>query len=499
MLKNLFLEYKFVLLSAILSALACTEMNILLIFIAWTPLIYSLIKIDNFKKALLSGFVFGFFNGLLLFNWIYTSLSDYSTNAFLGFFVIIGLSIINSLLFLVFTSLVLIYKKYFNSKLQILNLIALASVLTLFEELVSYIFIGIPFLNVRTGFTLGKSLYLTQFSVFGGVATLSYIVFFVNICFAEYFFSKSKIYLKFLIFTLPTIFYIGYLLHSKNPVGNSNEIKVSVVTANINPKISWNSSNGNQLAQNFFELCSKATKNNPDFIVWPESTIPWVLEENDDFLKELKKINAEKSIQVIGINKPYNKDKVLNAALFFVPKNMSQYYSKNILLEGFEKPLLKSIQIPFYINLQYKYATENKIQPVKTKHGKAGVLICNESIEDVLVRNQVNNGANFFFIMSNDGWFKDSYISLYHFYIARIMAVAYKKDFAISSNCGYSGFINSNGDILKVSQSNSVFESTHKIFSNDTKTFYSNYPYAFLMLLVIILLTNLFTLKFFKP
>ena len=86
MLKNLFLEYKFVLLSAILSALACTEMNILLIFIAWTPLIYSLIKLDTFKKALLSGFVYGFFYGLLLFKWIYTSLSDYSTNAFLGIF-----------------------------------------------------------------------------------------------------------------------------------------------------------------------------------------------------------------------------------------------------------------------------------------------------------------------------------------------------------------------------------------------------------------------------
>ncbi len=490
MFKNLYKEYSSTIIAAFVSALAYTEMCVILILISWVPFFYFLFQSKTAKNALKKGAVFGFIYGLFLFKWIFSSLKEYTSEVIIGVAVIVLLSIIYSLVYALLSYLFFIIKKFYSIKYFALSLLSIASVLTLFDELLSYLFIGIPFLNLRVGFTLSNSLYLVQFSKYGGVAILTFIVFFINACIADYFNRKSKLLLKYLIVFLPSLYLLGYVLYVKNDSLESKKIKVSVATANISPKISWDAKNGSQLAQEYFSLCKQASQSNPDFILWPESTIPWVFEENDDLVAEFLKINQSNAIHVIGVNKPVSSDKTLNSAAFISNSKSPQFYSKNILLKGFEEPLLSYFQIPFYYNLKLKYTTNNDSRPIKTANGKVGVLICNESIENSQVQKEINLGANYFFVLSNDGWFKDSYISLYHFYIARIMAVAYNRDFVISSNCGYSGFIKNNGEIVEVNQSNEAYTNTQLTKNNNEKTFYSKYPNIFYILLILILSIN---------
>ena len=497
MIKDFCKEYGLVIIAAFLSAIAYVEMSTFLILISWAPFFYSLNQSLTVKNALKKGSVFGFVYGFFLFKWIFFSLKEYTSEGPIGILVIVCLSIIYGLLYMFFAYLFFLNKKNYNAKYFLLSLLSIASILTLVDEFLSYVFVGIPFLNLRVGFTLSKSLYLVQFSKYGGVTILTFIVFFINVCIADYFNSKSKLLLKFLVVFLPSIYLLGFVLYIENDSLESKKIKVSVASANISPKISWDAKNGSQLAQEYFSLCKQASQNNPDFILWPESTIPWAYEDNDDLVAEFLKINQNNAIFVIGVNKPVSTDKTLNSAAFISNSKSPQFYSKNILLKGFEIPLLSIFQIPFYYNLKLKYTTLNDANPIKTSRGKAGVLICNESIENSLVQKEVNQGADYFFVLSNDGWFKGSYISLYHFYIARIMAVAYNKDFAISSNCGYSGFIQNNGEIIEVNQSNEAYTNTQLIKNNNAKTFYSKFPNVFYIFLIIILSIN--TILSIKP
>ena len=499
MIRNINKEYGLTIIAAFLSAMAYIEMSVFLILISWSPFFYSIFKSTTVKSALKKGGVFGFIYGLFLFKWIFSTLKEYTSGVIIGIGLIVFLSIIYSLAYALFAYLFFLIKKFYSTKYFLLSLLSIASVLTLFDELLSYIFTGIPFLNSRVGFTLSKSLLLIQFSKYGGVTILTFFVFLFNLLFSDYFISKTKLKLTTIFISVVLIFALGYLLVDNSKI-DQQKIKVSVVSANVNPKISWDANNGNQLAQEYFTLCKHASKDNPDFILWPESTIPWAFENNDDLVAEFLKINQNNATFVIGVNKPVSSNKTFNSAAFISNSKPPQFYSKNILLKGFEVPLLSIFQIPFYYNLKLKYATLNDASPIKTETGKAGVLICNESIENSQVKKEVNLGANYFFVLSNDGWFKDSYISLYHFYISRIMAVAYNKDFVISSNCGYSGFIRSNGEIIDINQSDGVYTNTQFIERNFIKTFYSKFPKAFYILLILILLINsIFSIKYLKP
>jgi apolipoprotein N-acyltransferase len=49
--------------------------------------------------------------------------------------------------------------------------------------------------------------------------------------------------------------------------------------------------------------------------------------------------------------------------------------------------------------------------------------------------------------MSNDGWFRDTWLVRQHFYNARLRAVETRKDIVINSNNGWSGFIDAAGRI----------------------------------------------------
>lgn len=498
MIRNINKEYGLTIIAAFLSAMAYIEMSVFLILISWSPFFYSIFKSTTVKSALKKGGIFGFIYGLFLFKWIFNSLKEYTSEVIIGIGAIVFLSIIYSLTYALFAYLFFLIKKSYSNKYFLLSLLSIASVLTLFDELLSYLFTGIPFLNLRVGFTLSKSLWLVQYSKYGGVTILTFFVFICNLLLSNYFVFKTKLKLTTIFISVVSIFTIGYRLIN-DTTSDEQKIKVSVVSANVNPKISWDSNNGNQLAQEYFYLCKQASQKNPDFILWPESTIPWAFENNDDLVAEFLKINQNNATFVIGVNKPVSSDKTLNAAAFISNSKSPQFYSKNILLKGFEIPLLSIFQIPFYYNLKLKYTTLNDASPITTKNGKAGVLICNESIENSQVKKEVNLGANYFLVLSNDGWFKDSYISLYHFYISRIMAVAYNKDFAISSNCGYSGFIRNNGVIIDVNQSETLYQSTKNIGLNLSSTFYSKNPYMFLTSILLIILINiLFTFKFRK-
>ena len=92
------------------------------------------------------------------------------------------------------------------------------------------------------------------------------------------------------------------------------------------------------------------------------------------------------------------------------------------MLKGIEEPLGKFL-VPFLTQEGFVLSKGESNQPIQTSFGKAGNLICNEVVVENSGVEQVENGANFFFNLSNDGWFKDNYISDLHFYYARLQAV----------------------------------------------------------------------------
>jgi apolipoprotein N-acyltransferase len=63
----------------------------------------------------------------------------------------------------------------------------------------------------------------------------------------------------------------------------------------------------------------------------------------------------------------------------------------------------------------------------------------------------VRHGAQVLFVITNDGWWRDSPGYRQHFAFARLRAVETRRSIARSANTGSSGFINQRGDVLQKS------------------------------------------------
>lgn len=76
-------------------------------------------------------------------------------------------------------------------------------------------------------------------------------------------------------------------------------------------------------------------------------------------------------------------------------------------------------------------------------------IICYESIYGEYLTEFIKNGANAIFIITNDGWWRDTYGYKQHFNYARLRAIESRRSIARSANTGISGFINQKGDIVE--------------------------------------------------
>jgi apolipoprotein N-acyltransferase len=78
-----------------------------------------------------------------------------------------------------------------------------------------------------------------------------------------------------------------------------------------------------------------------------------------------------------------------------------------------------------------------------------GAPICYESVYGEFIGEFVQEGANLLFIITNDGWWKDTPGYRQHRSFSKIRAVETRKSIARSANTGISCFINQRGEVLQ--------------------------------------------------
>ena len=130
-----------------------------------------------------------------------------------------------------------------------------------------------------------------------------------------------------------------------------------------------------------------------------------------------------------------------------------QLYHKSKLVVGVENMpfthLFKPIE-KLAINLGGTVGTigtskERTVFVRERDHLKVAAVICFESIFGEFCTKFVRNGAQLFFIITNDGWWKDTPGHKQHMAYARLRTIECRRSIARSANTGISAFINQRG------------------------------------------------------
>ena len=109
------------------------------------------------------------------------------------------------------------------------------------------------------------------------------------------------------------------------------------------------------------------------------------------------------------------------------------------------------------------------------KHLVIAPVICYESIYSDYVGDYCRLGANFIFIVTNDGWWDDTPGYIQHVNYGRLRAIENRRQIARSANTGVSCFIDEFGNIYEPSPwwKEAVIKKT--IYSNTSYTFFTRY------------------------
>ncbi|MDD5569994.1 MAG: apolipoprotein N-acyltransferase [Bacteroidales bacterium] len=368
-----------------------------------------------------------------------------------------------------------------------------------------------PWLTLGNGFA--SNVNLVQWYEFTGVFGGSLWVVVTNILFfiilKKIIIDKKKIKeitVRFLIAAVVVIapVTISNIIYN-NYTEKGNIASVVIVQPNIDP---YNEKFGgmayDEQLKKLLSLAKTKIDTNTDFLVAPETAIAEGIWENEidnyesiitlkSFFKQYPGLNT-----LIGISsyKHYVRGEKLpntarkmneeeyydayNTAMFIDNKENIRLYHKSKLVIGVEKIPFPALFKPFEkfaINLggtTGSLGLQKERTVFKTDDGNFRIApaICYESIYGNFISKYVANGANLIFIITNDGWWKDTPGYRQHCAYARLRTIECRRSIARAANTGISCFINQKGDVQQPTKWWTPAVIKQNILANNEITFY---------------------------
>jgi len=452
-----------------------------LIFVAFIPFFLIERNISHSQHKKKGWRFFGFlFIGLLIWNLLTTYWIWYATAAADAGIASVGAWVANTIF------MTLPWIGYYRIKRRYglrLGLIAFISFWLCFEWIHLTWELSWPWLTI--GNVFAKFPQLVQWYEFTGVSGGTFWVLVCNILIYKLLFLKidkrklNKVALT-LLFVVPLLYsIIRYATYQEL----GEDVKVTVVQPNIDPYgVLDNQVEVNQMLSDFIPLATEKSDTTTDYIVFPEGaflTYPWLSTiERDRSVKVMRRILEDvpnaKIIVGTDLLTNYGSEKksitarysergnfyydVYNAALQIQRDEEITFYGKSKLVPGVER-----IPYPKYSNFLSglaidlagsagSRATQKERSVFESTIAKVAPSICYESIYGDYMNEFVKNGAELIFIITNDGWWKDTPGYKQHLHYARLRAIENRRSVARSANTGVSGFINQRGDILQKSE-----------------------------------------------
>ena len=448
-------------LSAVLLFLSFPNLNLFpFAWVALVPFFIALTRTTNWKSAFWIGYLTGFlfFAALLpAILLLYPYANIFAT--LVGYLLLVGYT---ALYFAVFAVLM----RFVPKRSSLLFSLFAACIWTALEWVRSWVITGFPWGSI--GYSQWNNLPGIQIASVMGVHGISFVIVFFNVSIATLLCNRHqwrqeiRTVVLSLILTLFCFSYGILQLQNADPLDEGTNatmpttvetLKVALIPGNIPQLQKWDHRQFPQILQRYIELTHKASKEDPELIVWPETAtrsraltgewpiyyrrfsqmlrdigIPMLLGtantgETDtaigQFSKNRKKRDTDIYNRVLSID-PDGKIHGSYAKMHLVP--FGEYVPLTHLLPDF---IPNFIQFkPFThgktVNLLPVFDVKNK---TNTRKIEVGASICFESVFPDEFRKPVRMGASVMGIFTNDAWFKGTAFPELHLSMAPFRAV----------------------------------------------------------------------------
>jgi apolipoprotein N-acyltransferase len=325
--------------------------------------------------------------------------------------------------------------------------------------------------------------------------------------------TSSILYLIFIVIFLITSFSYGHFRIKQlstylSAAKDSNAPKIRIVQANIKQDSKWDQPLMLQNLKKHISLSNSGRPKNIAAIIWSETSIPYILNHNDNLISYLKSsILDDNQILITGAlranfdkNDPSKITKIWNSVYAIDNKGITGYYDKNHLVP-FGEYIPFSEFIPFITkitngSIDFSSGDKNKI--IKTPYFSFTPLICYEvSFSDSLLSIDKDPNLNLIINLTNDAWFGNSSGPYQHFDMAKMRAIEYGTPLIRVANTGISAAFDALGRVIAkidLNQEGVVDIDIPKKLNEHN--IYVSYGFKPLILAIILLISYLFVVSF---
>jgi apolipoprotein N-acyltransferase len=199
---------------------------------------------------------------------------------------------------------------------------------------------------------------------------------------------------------------------------------------------------------------------------------------------------------------------VYNSAIMIEASRPVAFYHKSKLVPGIEKMPFYTVLRPLgmlvekFGGTQTSLGTQDQRAVFESASGyNVAPAICYESIYGDYMGEYFRHGAGLIFIVTNDGWWRNTPGHRQHNQYARLRAIESRRSIARSASTGISSFINQRGEVLQQTQWWETTAISHVLNQNYKLTFYSlqgNYLGKLSLFLTVLLLLYMITQRIIR-
>lgn len=236
-------------------------------------------------------------------------------------------------------------------------------------------------------------------------------------------------------------------------------VSVAVVQGNVSQTEKWRRGNEFRIMDAYVDLSARVPE--AKLVVWPESALPVLLNQNPALTDRLvKEARARRQYILTGA---FNTDvgskgepRYFNATTVFAPtgEQLGWDAKKHLVPFGEYLPWRHALpaiwgQTFSQLNLLSVDVTPgDRPQPFKTPFGSFGANVCFDSIFPDVMRASAQAGAEAFVLVTNDGWYKKTMAMQQHLAHGVLRAVENRRPFLQAANTGASGVVDHTGRIV---------------------------------------------------
>ena len=239
-------------------------------------------------------------------------------------------------------------------------------------------------------------------------------------------------------------------------------LRVGLIQGNIAQEDKWNPAEARRIFTTHIAMTRDAVKRGAQFVMWPESSTPFMFEEDDAGETAVRDLTREVGVPILfgsdQVDRGGNLVRLFNAAFLVTPSGDTAGVYRKIHLVPFGEYIPLKEWLYFVSPLVERFTdfapgTSTVLLPVGSH--LISTAICYEVVYPSLIRQGIVGGSELLTTITNDGWYGRSSAPYQHFAMASMRAIEGGRYLARAANTGISGVVDPYGRVVRRS---AIFE-----------------------------------------